>query len=161
MDILFEQKIVQNEALAAEMIWQAVYEAFEIKKREEGVPLLLTFLILPAVFHRQTTNALANKTQPGALYKALAQNPEIIVGYQERMQSLSSRTLRSLSVGFDSGLLQLDVANSHNIVPLRKTLPIEHATAEIRSMLSAAKRMGQALAEMTPAQLLTHLNVRF
>src|SRR6478609_9733423 len=88
IDVLFEQRVVQNTGLAAEAIWQAVHEAYEARGRTEGVALPLSFLILPLTFHQRTAKALASKTQPGALYKALADEREITLGLQERMQAM-------------------------------------------------------------------------
>ena len=36
IDVLFEQRVIQNTGLAAEAIWQAVHEAYETKGRTEG-----------------------------------------------------------------------------------------------------------------------------
>jgi hypothetical protein len=75
IDVLFEQRVIQNTGLAAEAIWQAVHETYEVNGRTEGVSLPLAFLILPLTFHERTAKALATKAQPGALYKALAEDP--------------------------------------------------------------------------------------
>ena len=64
-DVLFEQRVIQNTGLAAEAIWCAVNEAYESKGRTEGVPLPLSFLVLPLTFHQRTAENLANRTQPG------------------------------------------------------------------------------------------------
>ena len=72
IDVLFEQKVIQNTGLATETIWQAVHEAYKTKGRTEGVSFPLAFLVLPLTFHKRTATALASKTQPGAIYKALA-----------------------------------------------------------------------------------------
>jgi hypothetical protein len=79
IDVLFEQRIIQNTGLAAEAIWQAVHEAYELRGRRDGVPFPLVFLVLPLTFHEHTASSLASKTQPGALYKALAADREITV----------------------------------------------------------------------------------
>jgi hypothetical protein len=92
IDVLFEQRVVQNTGLAAEAIWQAANETFEAKGRAAGVPLPLAFLVLPLTFHQRTAEALASKAQPGALYKAIADDREITVGLQMRMQAMSDRT---------------------------------------------------------------------
>jgi hypothetical protein len=81
IDVLFEQHIVQNTGLAAEAIWEAVHAAHEANGRAEGVSLPLAFLVLPLTFHERTAKILASKTQPGALYKALADEREITVGF--------------------------------------------------------------------------------
>ena len=161
IDVLFEQRVIQNTGLATETIWQAVHEAYQIKDRVEGVPLALVFLVLPLAFHQRTATILAAKTQPGALYKALAEDREITVGLQARMQAMSERTFHALSIGFHTGLLQLDQDRLRQILPGKKTPPVSHVTTEVKTILSAAKRVGHALAEMNAVQLSTHLNIRF
>jgi hypothetical protein len=161
IDVLFEQRVIQNTGLAAEAIWQAVFEAYQAKGRAEGVPFPIVFLILPLTFHQRTAATLAGKTQPGALYKALADDREITVGLQARMQAMSERTFHALSIGFHTGLLQLDQDRLRQILPGKKTPPVTHVTPEVKIILSAAKRVGHALAEMNLVQLSTHLNIRF
>lgn len=161
IDVLFEQRVIQNTGLAAETIWQAVHEAYESGGRTEGVTLPLAFLILPLAFHQRTATVLASKTQPGALYKALAEDREITVGLQMRMQAMSERTFHALSIGFHTGLLLLDPDHQRHLVPGRKTQPVTHATEEVKIILNAAKRIGHAFAEMTVVQLSTQLNIRF
>lgn len=161
IDVLFEQRVIQNTGLAAEAIWQAVHEAYEGKGRAEGVPLPMAFLVLPLTFHQRTATVLSRKTQPGAIYKALADDREITVGLQMRMQAMSERTFHALSIGFHTGLLQLDRDHERQLIPGRKTPPVAHVTDEVKVILNAAKRVGHALAEMTLVQLSAHLNIRF
>ena len=161
MDILFEQHVIQNTSLAAETIWQAVDSAYETKHRTEGVPFALAFLVLPLTFHERTAKALASKTQPGALYKALADEREITVGLQSRMEAMSDRTLEALSISFHTGLLLLDQDKQRQLLPGRRSPPVKHATDEVKTILNAAKRVGQAFSEMTMVQLATHLGIKF
>jgi hypothetical protein len=147
--------------LGAETLWHAVSEAYEVRKRAEGMPLLLAFIILPLVYHKRSANALASKAKPGALYKAIASDREITLGLQERMQALSDRTLQSLSIGFSTGLLLLDFGEEPQLIPGRKSPPVVHVTGEVRTLLAAAKRVGQATVEVPKAQLAAHLNIRF
>jgi hypothetical protein len=161
IDVLFEQRVTQNTGLAAETIWQAVNEAYEASGRTGGVTLPLAFLILPLTFHQRTSKALASKTQPGALYKALADDREITVGLQTRMQAMSERTFHALSIGFHTGLLLLDPDHQRHLIPGRRTQPVAHATEDVKVILNAAKRVGHSFAEMTLVQLSTQLNIRF
>ncbi|MDF7822548.1 DUF6521 family protein [Pontiellaceae bacterium B12227] len=161
IDVLFEQQVVQNSGLGAETLWHAVSEAYEVKNRVEGMPLLLAFIVLPLAFHKRSANALASKVKPGALYKAVASDREITLGLQERMQALSGRTLQSLSIGFSTGLLLLDSGAEPQLIPGRKSPPTVHVTEEVKTLLSAAKRIGQAIGELPKTQLMTHLNIRF
>jgi hypothetical protein len=161
MDTLFEQRVIQNPMLAAEALWEAAYGAYESKERAEGVELPLIFLVLPMSFHRRTALGLATRSQPGAIYKALADDREIVIGLQERMAAMSSKTFDALSIAFHSGLLELDTGHRFQVLPGRKTKPVTHVTEDAKVVLGAAKRVGQALAEMSPEQLSAHLHVRF
>ncbi len=64
-------------------------------------------------------------------------------------------------MGFQAGLLFLDPDHERHLIPGRKSSPISHATEEVKLILSAAKRVGHAFAEMTVVQLATQLNIRF
>ena len=161
MNFLFEQKVIQNTGLAAEAIWQATNEAYNGKGKTEGVAFPLIFLVLPLAFHQRTAEALAKKQQSGAIFKAIAEDREITVGLQARMEALSGRTMEALSIGFHSGLLVLDQGQQRQILPGRKSAPVAHVTDEVKTVLAAAKRVGFAFAEMTTEQLSTHLNIRF
>ena len=161
IDVLFEQRVVQNPALGAETIWHAVHEAYELNGRTEGVPLILAFVVLPLTFHKRTAIALASKSRPGAIYKAIAEDRELTVGLQERMQALSDCTFQSLSIGFSTGLLLLDHADVPELLPGRRTPPVVHVTEDVKVMLKAAKRVGQTFAELPPEQIATHLNIKY
>lgn len=161
MDVLFEQWVVQNTGLAAEAIWHAVNECYETSGRARGVSFPLIFLVLPLTFHQRTAKNLAAKTQPGAIYKALADDREIVVGLQERMQALSDRTLQALSIAFQAGLLKLDQAYPRELIPARRTPPVSHVTEDVKTIMNAAKRVGHAFSEMAFVQICTHLNIRF
>jgi hypothetical protein len=161
IDVLFEQRVVQNTGLAAEAVWHAVNETYNAKGRAEGVPLPLIFLVLPLTFHQRTAAALASKTQPGALYKLLAEDREVTVGLQARMQAMADRTFQALSIGFQTNLLHLDSDRTRQVIPGRKTPPVTHVTEEVKTILNAAKRVGQGFAEMSVVQLAIHLRVRF
>jgi hypothetical protein len=161
IDVLFEQKVIQNTGLGAEVIWQAVHESYEMKGRTEGVSFPLVFLVLPLTFHRRTAIALASKTQPGAIYKALADDREITVGLQARMQALSDRTFHALSIAFSTGLIRMDQDFQRQLIPGKKTAPITHVTDDVRTILKAAKRVGQTFAELTVVQIANHLEIKF
>jgi hypothetical protein len=161
IDVLFEQRVIQNTGLAAEAIWHAVNETYNARSRAEGTPFPLVFVVLPLTFHQRTAAALASKTQPGALYKLLAEDREVTVGLQARMQAMADRTFQALSIGFQTNLLHLDSDAQRQVIPGRRTPPVAHVTDEVKTILSAARRVGQGFAEMSVVQLAVHLRVRF
>lgn len=161
IDVLFEQRVIQNPGLGAEVIWQAVQEAYESTGRVAGVPLPLIFLILPLTFHKRTATVLASKTQPGALYKALGEDRELTIGLQDRMQAMCDRTFQALSIGFQTDLLLYDEGPERQLIPGKKTAPVIHVTDDVKVILNAARRVGQAFCEMSIVQFTTQLNIRF
>jgi len=161
IDILFEQNIIQNNALASEVLWIATLEAYETRNRTEGLAFPLVFLILPLAFHKRTAISLCTKTKPGSIYKALAENREIPVGLQSRMQSLFDRTLKSLSICISTGLIDIDYADHYQLLPARKSIPVQHVSDDVKIVTGAAKRIGQTLGELTIAQISDYLEVVF
>ena len=77
------------------------------------------------------------------------------------MQAMADRTLAAMSIAFESGLLLVDTDHERQVIPGRKTAPVAHVTEQARIILSAAKRVGQALGELNVIQLAVHLNIRF
>ena len=126
IDVLFEQRVIQNTGLAAEAIWQAVHEAYELRGRTDGVSFPLVFLVLPLTFHEHSAASLASKTQPGALYKALAADREITLDLQRRMEALSDRTFQALSIAVPNGATGLRCQRNTRIGPVRKSA-LRHA----------------------------------
>lgn len=117
MDLLFEQKLTHNTALASHLISVAIRECFETNLRKSGVEFPLVFTILPLVFHKQTAETLATKKRPGVLIKAISENREIPLGLQERMEGLADLTLGAINLGFSTNLFYLDVNGSMELVP--------------------------------------------
>ena len=52
-------------------------------------------------------------------------------------------------------------SKEHQLVPVRKSAPVTHVTDEVKVIMSAAKRIGQAFGEMSVVQIIAALNVRF
>jgi hypothetical protein len=77
------------------------------------------------------------------------------------MQAMANLTFHALSIAFHTNLLHLDSDRLRQLVPGRKTPPVAHVTEEVKTVLNAAKRVGQGFAEMSAVQLAVHLNIRF
>lgn len=160
-DVLFEQRIVQNTALAAETLWHAVNEGHAATGRVSGIPLPLVFLVLPMTFHQRTAQAIATKNMQGAIFKALAEDREITLGLQSRMQAMAPRTFEALALGFRTGLLELDRTPQRCLMPGRRSAPVSHIQDEVKTTLAAAKRVGHALTELSPVQIASHLGIQY
>lgn len=161
MDILFEQKIVQNTALSMELIHIVVVEHYKKNRAITGLKFPLAFLILPMLFQERTTNALCNKTSPGSIYKAISENREIPLGLQNRMEACFDKTLHAISLGLSAKLFLMDYTQGE-IIPERKgALDNLHSEDEVKRMISAAKRLGHTFAELTIEEIAQTLKVVF
>lgn len=160
MDILFEQKVSQNTALAMEMLHVVVLEYYSMKKGRVGLKFPLAFLILPMIFQKRTTDALYNKTSPGSIYKALTEDREITVGLQKRMEACYDHTIHAISLGIHAELFAIDYSPGE-FIPRRKTVIESNHDDDIKKMINAAKRLGQTFFELTIEEIAQTLKVVF
>lgn len=156
----FEQLVVQNSVLGAEAIWQVAAECVRVTGRIKGVAFPLAFLILPICFHSRSSTCLSSKAQPGALQKALMADRALPAGLQDRMEAHAERTLSALNLSLSAGLLSYD-RQLGQFFTSRATPPVAHDSDELSTMFSAARRLGQAFAELEVPQVSALLQVRF
>jgi len=161
MDVFFEQRIVQSPVLAAEAIWTAAVAFLQARDGLEGMPLGAAFLVLPIVFHRPSAEALSTKNLQGALHRALAENREMPVLLQARVESMADNTWRAVNIALAADLIRLDQRPPFQLLPRRRTLPFQHSTEAIRTIAAASKRLGHALAQLTLPSACALLGVRF
>ena len=55
----------------------------------------------------------------------------------------------------------MDQDYQRQLIPGKKTPPVTHVTDDVRTILKAAKRVGQTLSELTIVQLTNHLEIKF
>lgn len=162
MDILFETNLVQNSGLASCAVFEAIAAFGKAKNAESGLPFPFVFLVLPIVFHKRTVDDIKNRSGSGTLFKAIKDDPELVVGLQKRMESLYGKTLEALTLALAAKTVELD-PETGELFPRRKSLPqkalpnLEHGI----DILKASKRMGKAFAEHSPEEILKLLKVVF
>lgn len=158
MESTFEHRVVQSTAFAVELLWQSAKEHTSLTEKGMWFPAI--FLILPLCLHKRTAASLAAKNRPGALYKALSEDREIVVGLQSRLEGHADKTIAALNLGVASGLLLLDT-DDMRVFSGRATQIVGHGTEDARTMLSAATRVGQSVAELSFEHLCSMLGVTF
>ncbi len=162
MRIAFEQSLLQNEAFSATILIAAVKSYYDQTDQKHGMPFLLSLLVLPLAYHRETAQTLAAKKRPSILPKALAENRNLPLGVQERMQKMLHMSMAALRLAIASQVLSIDDdGKALEIVPAR-ALPVpEFSSTDAKLMNRAARAIGSSFAEMTLAQLGEFLLVRF
>jgi hypothetical protein len=162
MRIAFEQSLFQNEAFSATLMCTAVKAYYEQTEQRHGMPFLLSLIVLPLAYHRETAKILAVKRRPSILPKTMAENRDFPLGLQERMQDMSNMSMSALRLAIASQSLSLDDdGTALELVPVG-ALPADNFTSEeAKLMKKAARALGQAFAEVTLPQLCEFLLVRF
>jgi hypothetical protein len=164
MDISFEIQIMQNQVVGAAALWNYSRSYFDAKDQIVGPSLPEMMLVLPIVFHKRTTEKLYRMRSASGLAKALAEDPEIPVGLQRRMEGLANATFSSLSTAVGSGLLQKDPEKPWpRYSPATKSLPagLKPANEDVTQIMRAAVRLGQWNAQEEFNSWCSLLRVRF
>lgn len=162
MDELFELDLVQNTGLASEILVTAAVAYYKEKNAVNGLPVPLSFLVLPLLFHRRTVDVIKNRKGRGVLYKAIKEDREIPVGLQHRMESLFDRTLSAYSLAISANMLMIDL-EAVELIPLIRTIPgtALPATKSAKDIFVAAGRLGKAFAESSVEEIIKITEVVF
>ena len=110
---LTELDLVQNPAIGAYLIWN-----FTLGYQEDGpdaAPVLLAFLVLPMLLHRQTFEAVASTRKASGLTLFAAKfdrEREVLVELHLRARLLRPLTLQSIGVASTSRLVRIDHASA-------------------------------------------------
>jgi hypothetical protein len=101
----FEQKVLQNPALGATVLWQFARDYSDCVT-DGSAPHLKSFvLVYSMLFHAKTVRQIKKMRFESGLIKALNDDPEIAVDLQIRVQSFALAALNALNVACATGLL--------------------------------------------------------
>ncbi len=159
-----EYEIIQNPALGAAAIMQAVIKYHEV--RDEGMPLPLLMAVLPMVFHRKTTDLISGmRLVGGGLRRAKGSDSTISVGLQRRMEGMAKITLRALNISVScKDSLELRCNGTLEVVPCRRTVSASdmgYKDGDALEIMKAAKRVGHWFGTYEMTDICRQLNLRF
>jgi Family of unknown function (DUF6521) len=159
-DKLSELQTVQNPSLGGYLIWQfgLGYQAEDSQKSN----FLLAFLVLPLVLHRPTmASVLSTRKSSGlALFVSkLGEEHENLLAVHSRALALRQLSLQSIAFAINRGLITVDYEGAHiRSNTLTKKAPIPE---RIRSMSTAAQKIGFWFSKMSVHQIASTLRVQF
>lgn len=155
-----EYYIIQNSALGSLALWSFATKYYENTHQQKGVPLPLTMIVLPMVFHKETVSSISRRRYKGGLYRSIGENRTISVGLQQRMESMADQTFMSLNVAFAAGLLKYDPETAQ-VIPGRTAKPSQVKIGETKEIMDASGRLGHWFSQISVEQLSVLLKVRF
>jgi len=166
MDIEFEQSILHNPALGAVLLWQFTAEYFKAKQQNEGPQLPKLLLVLPMTFHLRTTAAIHGMKRSSGLLKALADEPLIRVGLQQRLIDFAECSNSSMLLACAAKLMRIEKHESWpQFVPVKTSASIPKDLAarsdDLDTMMKATRRLGPWFADFGTEALFAALGVRF
>ncbi|MFC3444082.1 three component ABC system middle component [Sphingobium rhizovicinum] len=161
---LTELDLVQNPAIGAYLIWN-----FTLGYQEDGpdaVPVLLAFLLLPMLLHRQTFEAVAStrKTSGLTLFAAkFDREREALVELHSRARLLRPLTLQSIGVASTSRLIRIDHGSA-----LMRGYPLDLLEVKkpaiperLKGFPAAADKVGYWFSKLGLPQIASTLRVDF
>lgn len=159
MRIDFEEKIVQNPAIGAIVVWHFISE-FQKRRTDSHPNLAILFLVLPIIFHRASVEKLKGMNFSSGLSKALTEFPLLSANLTRRVASFAPLTLTSINLACASDIITRLPDGSPAEFKAKGTLPSSlNPKGHARDMAKAARRLGAFFADSTPAQIRAQLRI--
>jgi hypothetical protein len=158
-----EERILRNSALGATAFW---YFAAQFGEYAKGAPPLLPhfYIAMAILHHRASVDKLHRMMFDSGIVKAVAEQPHIIAGLQQRLEARATVTLAALQLGVSSGLLQRDGGPgfpSFRAVGATLAPQIRQSEGGTTRIYGAARRLGAFFATEQLAVLSRHLMIEF
>lgn len=143
-----------NPAFCSTLLLQTVEEY------GQPMPFALSFLVLPIVLHRGTRDSLPQSINT-SMQVWLERNPEVKVGFAERVQALAPYTREAVSFCLLQDRLRVvPEVGTLELVPRTGRRRRPKRTEEVRQCLQRAGLLGRWFALSTPATTYTLLGIR-
>ncbi len=159
MNILFEYHVMQNPALLMTMQYEAISNYCKHYEDGRGVKFPLVFILTPIIFQKRLIQLLCNRKGKGSLYRAIAEDRKAWLGLQRRMEANADLTLQALQLGLQTQIIEF-VSNTGTI-RCKGKCSVKYQNETMKRMKSAAKRLGDAFAELTEEEIALTLNIVF
>lgn len=153
----FEYRRFYNPAFCAVLLMRAIQEYKNVSGR--GMPFSLSFFILPFCLHEDSLNIL-KPVKRSSFLKVVSDNPELLVGFADRVTSLMPYTLEGLGYAFQSGSFHISKDGSLHISKRGVRTAIS-GSAEVKDCQEIAVYLGRAFARIgSKVTIFTSMGVR-
>ena len=116
-----------------------------VAERADGLPWLLTFVLLPLVLHK-STRAVSPTTKRSKFHTWVERNPAIRVGFPERARSMVPHVREAIIFGTSAGLLICDTSGNIFVGPALPKKEIKTDSEEVQECYRRARTLGAVLA---------------
>ena len=153
-----ESRSLFNPAFCAALIAVAVKEYESVRHSGEGMPLLMTHLLLPTALHTETREAFPATTRT-SLTRWVNQHPQIHIGFPERVTGFRSITAEAVRFAIAGGILRLNDSGNLTHVPRkpRGLGKVSETSPEVAACFKAVRDLGRWFARVPDAAFLFRL----
>jgi len=156
MDILFEQRLIQNSALSMQILHIVINTFYLEKNKTQGLEFPLVFIVLPFIYQRKIVNTFYKRKGKGMLYRTIIENPELFIGFQSRMEIYFEQTMSAISLGLNSNMFELSNGMLYPCSNKKFAQP-----NGLVQMFRSAKRLGKSFAESNIEEISQFLKIVF
>ncbi len=150
-----EVRAVQNPALGAMLLWRCSVGYQEASETAAPMPILLLFVILPILLHKQTADLLSSTQERSGLRKftekfqtSAQSKTDLLLALAPRATMMRQLSQDSLQIGLAKSLVALDI-ESAAVFPLSTTAPVVGVPTSVRPLLLAAEKLGKWLSQVS------------
>jgi Family of unknown function (DUF6521) len=162
-----EVRAIQNPALGAVLIWRAASSYQKNHQAGSFMPLPLCFLVLPIVFHEETS-ALVTGTRTASGLRKLTEKflsaeeskTDLLLAVGGRAVAMRALTWASISLGLTSNIVSLDIEGG-GLMSLSDTPLVSGVPHSIRPLLSNAEKLGAWFSGLTLYEIGLQVQVTF
>jgi hypothetical protein len=167
MSILAEEAHnVQNPALGSMLLWRFAV-GYSASGTHNAVPMPLVFLVLPVLFHEETSEMLASTLAKSGLRMFVSKFEEssvskndLILALHDRAASMKTLSMDSMRLCLSSRLLVLDVKTG-TIAATSITAPRAGIPTSLGPLLKSAEKLGAWFSNLSIHEIATTLKVNF
>ena len=158
--------VIHNPLLCGVVLWRFARSHYEVTPQAEPAILPKVMLVLPIVLHAQSAAVVGRMRKASGLARAIADAPEIRMGFQERLEGFAEETFRGINMAHAAGLVKLATHDGWpSLVPAVRPQSLPKAlgpfSEDCRQMVHAADRLGVWFATASLQVLCTLLSARF
>lgn len=162
-----EVRAIQNSALGSVLIWRAVSSYQTNHKTGSFMPLPLCFLVLPIVFHEETSALVTGTRMASGLRKltekfrsAEESKTDLLLAVGGRAIAMRTLTWESIRIGFTSNIFSLNTEGG-SLMSLSDTPLMSGVPQSIRPLLGSAEKLGTWFSGLTLYEIGLQMQVTF
>jgi hypothetical protein len=162
-----ETRNVQNPALGAMLLWRFTVGYEEASKVKAPAPLPLLFIVLPMIYHQETSELISSTLKASGLRNYVnkfldtkTSKSDLVYSIHDRAIKMRGLSLESLGLATASKLLSVDQQNGA-VFSLSTSSAKSGIPQSVQSLLKSAEKLGSWCGAISMHEVSVILKIRF